>query len=82
LAPTKPVKQLCQRLIEYRESQNEARLSNLKDLLQFSLDHVQDNIKRKESNISFSINSCLNYGGTLNSLVAYNAYQILDAFVP
>ena len=49
-------------------------LSNLKDLLRFGLDYVWDNIKRKKSNISFLISSYLNYGGTLNSLVAYNNY--------
>ena len=49
------------------------KLFSLKDLPRFSLDHIRDNIKRKKSNISFSISSCLNYGGTLNSLVTYNA---------
>ena len=31
-------------------------------------------ILRGKSNISFLISSYLNYGGTLNSLVAYSAY--------
>jgi hypothetical protein len=51
-----------------------ARLFNFKNLLQFSLDYIQNNIKRKESNISFLISSYLNYGGTLNGLVTYNTY--------
>jgi len=50
------------------------RLSNLKDLPRFGLDYIRDDIKRKESNVSFSISSCLNYSGTLNSLVAYSDY--------
>ena len=48
------------------------RLFSLKNLLQFSLNHIQDNIKKKESNINFSISFCLNYGGILNSLVTYS----------
>ena len=48
------------------------RLSSLEIFLQFSLNHIWDDIKRKESNISFLISSYLNYGGTLNSLVAYS----------
>jgi len=49
-------------------------LSNLEDLLRFGLDYVRDDIKRKECNVSFLISSCLNYGGTLNGLVAYSGY--------
>ena len=48
------------------------RLSNLKNLPQFSLDHVWDNIKRKKNNINFLISSYLNYGGTLNSLITHS----------
>ena len=50
------------------------RLSSLENLPQFSLNHVWDDIKRKESNISFLISSRLNYSGTLNSLVVYSNY--------